>query len=330
MRRRKFIGLVSGAVVVPILLPFAARAQQAAKSFRIGYLALLPGEDGTLAKPILQRLQELGYSERRNMILDYRSAEGRAERLPQLAAELVRASPDVLIAGFGTLAPKAAIAATSSIPIVFTSVGDPVGAGLVASLSQPGANATGLSAQASDIAAKRLQLLEDVVPGKKLIAVLGNPDTPYTALALHEVKTAATALHQPLAVLEARTVDEVPTAIDGAIRSGAASMLMLEDPVLLGAKRETAELVAKARLPAIYGIRDFAEAGGLMSYGVNQRQMGRRAAEYVDKILKGAPPASLPVEQPTKFELVINLKAAKALGLEIPASLLSLADEVIE
>jgi putative ABC transport system substrate-binding protein len=325
MRRREFIAAFGGAVVSPLV----ARAQ-AMKSYRLGYLALLPGEDTTLAKPLLQRLQELGYRKGMNMILEYRSADGRAERLPQLAAELVRASPDVLIAGYGTLAPKAAIAATSSIPIVFTSVGDPVGAGLIASLSQPGANATGLSAQASDITAKRLQFLEELIPGKKLVAVLGNPDTPYTALALQEVRTAAASMGQPLAVFEARTVDQLPTAIHEATISGAVSMLVLEDPVLLGAKQETIELLAKARLPAIYGVRDYVEAGGLVSYGTDQRQMGRRAAEYVDKILKGASPANLPVEQPTKFELVINLKAAKALGLEVPPSLLARADEVIE
>ena len=199
MRRREFIAALGGAVVLPLV----ARAQ-AMKSYRLGYLALLPGEDTTLAKPLLQRLQELGYRKGMNMILEYRSADGRAERLPQLAAELVRASPDVLIAGYGTLAPKAAIAATSSIPIVFTSVGDPVGAGLIASLSQPGANATGLSAQASDITAKRLQFLEDLIPGKKLVAVLGNPDTPYTALALQEVRTAAASMGQPLRSLRSQ------------------------------------------------------------------------------------------------------------------------------
>ena len=328
MRRREFIELVGGTAAM--FLSFAARAQQAMKSYRLGYLALLPGEDTTLVKPLLQRLHELGYREGTNMTFDYRSADGRTERLPQLAAELVRASPDVLIAGYGTLAPKAIIAATSSIPIVFTSVGDPVGAGLIASLSKPGANATGLSGQASDITAKRLQLLEDLIPGKKLIAVLGNPDTPYTALALQQVRMAAATIGQPLVVLEARAVDELPTAIDEAIRSGAASMLVLEDPVLLGAKQEITQLLAKARLPAIYGPRDYAEAGGLISYGPDQRQLSRRAAEYVDKILKGASPASLPVEQPTKFELVINLRTAKALGLDVPFTLLARADEVIE
>ena len=322
--------LVGGVAAWPFLQPLAVRAQHAGKPLRIAYLALLSGENNTFAKPLLQRLDELGYHEGKNMIWDYRSADGHPERLQQLAAELVRTGPDVLIAGFGTLAPKAEMAATRSIPIVFTAVGDPVGAGLVASLSQPGGNATGLSAQATEIAAKKLQFLDDLIPGKKLVAVLGNPDTPYTALALQQVKTAAGAMRLPLAVLEARTVEQIPAAFDAAVRSGAASLLMLEDPVLLGAIQQTTELAAKARLPAIYGPREYARSGGLISYGTDQGHMSRRAAEYVDRILKGASPASLPVEQPTKFELVINLKAAKALGLEIPPGLLSLADELIE
>jgi putative ABC transport system substrate-binding protein len=326
VNRREFTGLVS----VAAAWPMAARAQQAMKSYRVGYLALLPGEDATLAKPLLQRLQELGYREGMNMILDYRSADGRAERLAQIAAEMVRANPDVMIAGFGTLAPKAIISATRSIPIVFTSVGDPVGAGLIVSLRAPGGNATGMSGQASDIAAKRLQLLEDLIPGKKLIAVLGNPDTPYTALALQQVKTAAAIMGQPLAIFEARTTDQLPATIDDATKSGAVSMLVLEDPVLLGAKKEMVELLAKARLPAIYGPKVYAEAGGLICYGPDQGQMSRRAAEYVDMILRGASPASLPVEQPTKFELVINLRAAQALGFDVPSTLLARADEVIE
>jgi putative ABC transport system substrate-binding protein len=187
-----------------------------------------------------------------------------------------------------------------------------------------------MSGQASDIAAKKLQLLDDLIPGKKLVAVLGNPDTPYTALALQQVKTAATALGLPLAVLEARTVDQISAAIDQAVNARAASMLVLEDPVLLSAVQQTTELAAKSRLPAIYGPREYAQAGGLISYGTDQSQLSRRAAEYVDRILKGASPASLPVEQPTKFELVINLGTAKALGLQIPSNLLSLADELIE
>ena len=246
MRRRQFIGLVGAVAAMPVLRPLAVSAQQAGKPHRIAYLALLSGENATFAKPLLQRLEELGYHEGKNMIWDYHSAEGVVERLPQLAAEIVGTGPDVLITGFGTLAPKAAMAATRSIPIVFTSVGDPVGAGLVASLGQPGGNVTGMSGQASDIAAKKLQLLDDLIPGKKLVAVLGNPDTPYTALALRQAKKAATAIGLPLEILEARTVDQIPAAIDQAISARAASLLVLEDPVLLSAIPQTTELAAKA------------------------------------------------------------------------------------
>jgi len=275
-------------------------------------------------------LHESGYDEGKNMTLAYRSADGRPERLPQLAAELVQTRPDVLVTGFGTLAAKAARAATSTIPVVFTMVGDPIGAGLVVSLGRPGGNVTGFSDMASDLAAKRLQLLQELVPGPKLIAVLGNPDTPFTALALEQVKAAAAATHQPLAVFEARTLDEVSIGTEAAIRSGAAGLMTLDDPLLLSARQQIVELVADARLPAIYGLRDFVEANGLMSYSMDRPQMSRRAAEYVDKVLKGVAPADLPVEQPTKFELIINLKAAKAAGIAIPSSLLAAADELIE
>jgi putative ABC transport system substrate-binding protein len=326
MRRREFMAGLGAAAMWPL----AAYSQQAEKTYRVSYLALLPGEDATLAKPFSQRLQELGYSAGRNLTMEYRSAEGRPERLAELAAELMQANPDVLVAGFGTLAAKAAAAATKTVPIVFTTVGDPLGAGLVASLGKPGANVTGLTDQANDIAAKRLQILADLVPGKQKIAVLLNPDTPFSALALREVRSAAEQGQQPLAVFEARTVDQVSAGIEAAIKAGAAGLLTLDDPLLLGARRQIAELAAAARLPAIYGTRDFAEAGGLMSYGVDRRQISRRAAEYVDKVLKGARPADLPVEQPTKFEFVINLKIAKSLGLNVPPTMLALADEVIE
>jgi putative ABC transport system substrate-binding protein len=284
----------------------------------------------TLAKPFLERLQELGYTEGKNITLVYRSADGRPERLPEIAAELVQTRPDVLVTGFGTLAAKAAMAATTTIPVVFTMVGDPIGAGLVVSLSRPGANVTGFSDLASEFATKRLQLLQNLVPGQKLIAVLGNPDTPFTALALKQVKTAAAANHQPLAVFEARNLAEISAGIEAAIKSGAAGLMTLDDPLLLSARQQIIKLLADARLPAIYGLRDYVEANGLMSYSMNRPQMSRRAADYVDKILKGAVPADLPVEQPTKFELTINLKTAKALGIDIPSSLLAIADEVIE
>jgi putative ABC transport system substrate-binding protein len=319
--------LVGGAAAS---VPFAARAQPSDKAYRVSYLALLPGEDATLAKPFRQRLQELGYSEGKNLTLEYRSAEGGPERLAQLAADLIQANPDVLVTGFGSLAAKAAAAATKTVPIVFTSVGDPVGAGLVASLARPGGNVTGVSSQANDVSAKRFQILEDIVPGKQTIAVLLNPDTPFSALALRQVRVAAEQGQRPLAVIEARTTDEVSAGIEAAIKSGAAGLLTLDDPLLIGAMQNIVERLVAARLPAIYGTRQFAEAGGLMSYGVDRRQLSRRAAEYVDKILKGARPADLPVEQPTKFELVINLKTAKALGLAVPPTLLATADEVIE
>jgi putative ABC transport system substrate-binding protein len=326
MRRRDFICVLSGAVAWPL----TAGAQQPEKSYRVAYLALLPDEDTTLAKPFLARLQELGYNEGKNITLVYRSADGRPERLPALAAELVQAMPDILVTGFGTLAAKAAKGATNSIPVVFTMVGDPIGAGLVVSLSRPGANVTGFSDLASEFATKRLQLLQNLIPGQKLIAVLGNPDTPFTALALKQVKTAAAANHQPLAIFEARNPGEVSASIEAAIKSGAAGLMTLDDPLLLSARQQIVKLLADARLPAVYGLKEYVEANGLMSYSMDRLQMCRRAADYVDKILKGAAPADLPVEQPTKFELTINLKTAKALGIDIPPSLLAIADDVIE
>jgi len=326
MRRREFIGLVGGAAAWPV----AVRAQQVEKSYRVGYLALLPGEDTTLLRPFSQRLQELGYTKDKNLTLDYRSAEGVPERLAQLAAELVQTNPNVLVAGFGTVAAKAAAAATKTISVVFSSVGDPVGAGLVASLNRPGANVTGLSGQANQTAAKQLQILEDLVPGKQTFAVLLNPDSPFTASALREVSLAATDSNQPLVVFEARTADQIAASIEAAIGAGAAGLLTLDDPLLLSARRKIVELVAAARLPTVDGFRDYPVGGGLMSYGPDQRQISRRAADYVDKLLKGARPADLPVEQPTKFEFVINLKTAKALGLNVPPALLATADEVIE
>ena len=327
MRRRAFITFLG---TTAFGWPLGTYAQQTAKSYRVSYLALLPGEDAVLVKPFLQRLQELGYSEGRNLIFEYRSAEGQQERLHQLAANFVRASPDVLVAGFGTLSAQAAKAATATIPVVFTSVGDPLGAGLVASLNRPGANVTGLTSQASDIVGKRLQILEELIPGKQMVAVLLNPDTPFTPLALKELRTAADAGRQRLEVFEARSADQVSASIEAAVKAGAAGLITLEDPLLLGLRRQIAELVAKLRLPAVYGDRSFAEAGGLIAYGVDRRQQNRRAAEYVDRILKGAKPADLPVEQPTRFELVLNLKTAKALGLTVPQTLLASADEVIE
>jgi putative ABC transport system substrate-binding protein len=244
--------------------------------------------------------------------------------------EAVRANPDVLIAGFGTLCAQAAKAATATIPILFTNAGDPIGAGLVASLSRPGANVTGLTAQGRNIVGKQLQFLQELTPGKHVVAVLLNPDTPFTRLALQELRTVAEDGPIRLEVFEARNADQVAAGFDAAVKAGAAGLLALVDPLTLSLTRQSSELAVKFRLPTIFGIRVFPEAGGLMSYGADRRQMYRRIADYVDKILKGAKPADLPVEQATKFELVINLKTANALGLTVPPSLLALADEVIE
>jgi putative ABC transport system substrate-binding protein len=326
-KRREFIALLGG---VPAVWPLSFNAQQAAKSYRIGFLALVPGEDRTLMQALLQRLHELGYSEGTNMTFRYRSAEGHPERLAPLAMELVQDKPDVLIAGFGTLAAQAAKAATTTIPVVFVTVGDPIGAGIIASLARPGANVTGLTDQARDVQGKRLQLLQEIVPGKRDIAVLLNPDTPFSRLALEEAKAAAQYGQIHLIELEARTAEEVTERLHDAAKSAAAGLLILEDPLIYSMRRKIADLSAQLRLPAMYVYKDSVEAGGLMSYGPDRRHIYRRAAEYVDRILKGAKPADLPVEQPTRFEFVINLKSARALGLDVPATLLTLADEVVE
>ena len=323
MRRREFITLLGGAAAWPL----AARAQQPARPYRVAYLALLAGRDSVVVK---QRLDELGYIEGKNMIFDFRSAEGRSERLLQLASELVRTSPDVIVAGFGTLAAQAAQAATETIPIVFASVGDPIGAGIVKSLNRPGANVTGITPQGTETGGKRLQMLEELVPGIRILAVLMNPETPFSMLALQELRVAADARGQRLEVFEIRSTDQLSHIIEFTARSGATGLVILEDPLLLGLRRQITELATELRLPAIYGNREFAEAGGLLSYGPDRGQLYRRAAELIDKILKGAKPADIPVERPTKFELVINVKTARALGLTVPDKLLALADEVIE
>ena len=323
MKRREFITLLGGAAAWPLSLG----AQPTKKSYRVGYLALLAGQDSTIVK---QRLNELDYVEGQNLIFDFRSAEGRPERLPELATEFVRTNPDLIIAGFGTLTARAAQAATTTIPIVFVSVGDPIGAAIVRSLSRPGANITGLTGQGSEVSVKRLEILEELVPGARTVAILMNPETPFSALTLQELRIAAEARAYRLEVIEIRSADKLATSIEAAAKAEARGLLPVEDPLLLSLRRQMADLATAARLPIIAGNREFTEAGGLMSYGTERRHLYRRAAEFVDKILKGTRPADIPVELPTKFELVINLKTAKALGLEVPPTLLARADEVIE
>src|SRR6516162_8330584 len=233
MRRREFITLIGGAATWPL----TAWAQQS-RSFRIAYLAFVPGQDSTI---IAQRLQELGYRQGENLEFTYRSADGRPELLDSLAAELVNIRPDVLVAGFGTLPARAAKAATSKIPIVFASVGDPVGAGLINSLSRPGGNVTGVTSEASDVMGKRLELLDELVPGKRTIAVLMNPDTPFSLLALRELKAAAAETAQPIQVFEARSADQVVAGVETAAKAGAAGLLTLEDALLANSRRQIAE-----------------------------------------------------------------------------------------
>ena len=309
--------------------PLAAGAQQAGKVWRIGYLSLHPGEENSSSmRALRQRLRELGYVEGGNFILDYRSAGGQPARLADLAADLVLTKPDAIIAGGGTLTALAAKQATNSIPVVMAAVGDPVAAGLVASLARPGGNVTGLSALAADVAGKRVQLLTELLPRLSHVAVLLNPVTPYSERALAEIRTAANSLGVNFQTLEMRSASELPGAFKQATRFRA--LIVLEDPLTFGLRSNIAELAASNRLPAIYGLREHVDVGGLISYGADLSDMFVRAASYVDKILKGTKPADLPVEQPTKFELVINLKTAKALGLTIPPSVLGRADQVIE
>jgi ABC-type uncharacterized transport system substrate-binding protein len=327
VRRRELIVLLGAATVAR---PLAAAAQRSHKTYRIAFLALLPGEDVKGMRHLLDRLRELGYVEGRNISAEYRSAEGHSERLAQLAAELVESRPDVLIAGFGTIAAKAAKAATATIPIVFTTVGDPVGAGVVASLARPGGNVTGLTDQASDIGGKRLELLQEATGGKASFALLMNPETPYSVLASKEIQTAAQVHHIQITIVEVKNADDISLGFAGIGKTDAAGVVVLGDPLQITSRGQIASLAVKYRLPTIFQFRESVLAGGLMSYGTDRRQLNRRAAEYVDKILKGAKPADLPVEQPTKFELVVNLKTAKALGLSVPQSILARADEVIE
>jgi putative ABC transport system substrate-binding protein len=247
-----------------------------------------------------------------------------------LAVELVKTNPDVIIAGFGTATAKAAQAATATIPVVFTTVGDPIGTGIVKSLSRPGANLTGIHGQATDISGKRLQILQDIAPGIRSIAVLLNRDAPFTTVALPALRIVAEARGQRLELCDVNSATQAKSALESAVKAGATGLMVLETPVLLGLRREIVDLAAKHRLSAVYTSRDFTSVGGLASYGPDRRQLYRRAAELVDKILKGEKPAEIPVEQPTKFELVINLKTAKALELKIPDQILALADEVIE
>jgi putative ABC transport system substrate-binding protein len=325
MKRREFITMIGGAAVA---WPLAARAQQPAKLPTIGFLG-----SGTAAAqsqwtaPFVQRLRELGWTEGRNVAIEYRWAEGRSERFAEIAAEFVLLKVDVILT-HNTPPVLAAKQATSVIPIVFATAGDPVGTGVVASLARPGGNVTGLSAGSTDVVGKRLELLREVMPGLRRLAILAS-DSPHLVQEIGEVQRAARTLALEVATFEIRRNEDIAPAFE-TLKGGADALYVISDPVTVSNRVRINTLALGARLPTMHSVREPVEAGGLMSYGANWSDMFRRAADYVDKVLRGAKPADIPVEQPTKFDLIINLTTAKVLGLDVPPTLLARADEVIE
>jgi putative ABC transport system substrate-binding protein len=328
VNRRAFVTGVGAILAAPL----AARAQEAGKVYRLGYLSSHPAE--TFRVDVLrQALKDLGWVEGRNLVVDYRSADGKINRLSDLAADLLRLKPNVIVA-VPTVSALAAQRTTQEIPIVFTHVSDPVGSGLVRSLARPAGNVTGLTHLNTSLNPKRLEVLWHVVPKGAHIAAIWQPGglgEQTERLMLKQTDAAAGALSVGgLRFVEARGPGDLEAAFATAVRGHPGALFVLPGPVFLNNPRRVVELVAKSRLPAMYFAREFVEVGGLMSYGADMTEILRRAASYVDRLLKGARPADLPVEQGSKFELVINLKTAKALGLTIPPSLLARADQVIE
>jgi putative ABC transport system substrate-binding protein len=323
IRRREFISLLGGAAAWPI----AARGQQPAKLPAIGFLGeTTPSAQSQRTNAFVQRLRELGWIESRTVAIEYRWAEGRNERYTEIATEFARLKVDVIVTQ-GTAPTIAARHATSVIPIVFAGAGDPVG--LVASLARPGGNVTGLSNQQNDLAGKRLELLGEIVPGLRQVAILGNVGNPATVLEVSEVQAAARTLNLEVATGEIRRAEDIAPAFE-ALKGRAEALYVCTDPLVNTNKVRINTFALTARLPTMYSVREYVEAAGLLSYGANVPDQYRRAAEFADKILRGAKPADIPVEQPTKFDLVVNLTTASALGLKIPESFLLRADEIIE
>ena len=321
---------LAGTGAVLLAAPLAAESQQASKVYRVGFLSVRPV---SAYQPQLnafrQKLRDLGYVEGGNLVIEERSAEGKYERLPALARELVRLKVDVIVSLDGVPPSLAAKAATKTIPIVFFA-GDAVESGLVSSIARPGGNLTGVSGLTAGLDAKRLEILKEAVPGATRVAVLWNPENLTGVPQRNRMALAAEALRVQLRMLEARTPGEIDPAFAVAARERSEAMLLLADPMLAGQRKRIVDLALRARLPLAAMLRSFPEAGGLLSYGPNTIEIARQLAVYADKILKGMKPPDLPVEEPTKYELVINLKTAKALGLTIPPSLLGRADEVIQ
>ena len=325
-KRREFITLLGGTAAWPL----AARAQQAGKVHRIGVLETISTTLNVANFYALREgLRQLGYAEGQNLVIEYRSADGRDDRFPGLARELLALKVDVIVTR-GTPAAKAVKNATSTVPVVMTASGDPVGVGLVTSLACPGGNITGLSAIVGELSPKRLELIREIVPGLARIAVLANTSNDAVRRDWARIETAARSLGVQSQLLDLRESDALGPTFDDASARRADALVVVIDAITQANQQRIVDLAMKHRLPAIYSSREFVDAGGLMSYGVSYPDLYRRAATYVDKILKGTKPADLPVVQPTKFELVINLKTAKALGIGVPPTLSARADEVIE
>jgi putative ABC transport system substrate-binding protein len=324
MNRRAFVAGLGAVLAAPL----AAEAQQAGKAYRIGYLSIASGPSSR-TEALRQGLRELGYSEGKNITIEYRFAQDKAGRLRDLAAELVNLKVDLIVTG-GPTATRAAQQATRTLPVVMAWGGDPIAARFVASLARPGGNITGLTSMATELGSKRLGLLKEAVPHMSRVAVLWNPNHSEASASFRETEVATRALGLSLESIEVRGTADLEGAFRRAVTRHADALTVLLDPITLFHEAQVVELAARNRIPAIFYERRFATAGGLMAYGPQDDDLHRRAATYVDKILKGARPAELPIEQPTKFELAVNLKTAKALGLTIPPSLLLRADQVIE
>jgi ABC-type uncharacterized transport system substrate-binding protein len=329
MKRREFITLLGGATAASATGPMIARAQLPAKIPRVGYIASAgTAMAGRMVAALRQGLSELGYVDGQTIVLEVRAADARMERIPELVAELISLKMDVLVAG-SSVSALAAKKATGTIPIVMVAA-DPVGLGLVASLPRPGGNVTGLSYFNEAISAKRLQLLTEFVPGLSRVAVLKNPNVVVHTTFWQDTELAARKLGVALQPLDIRSPDDFEAAFAAATRGNAQGLIALDDGLTIAHRPQIVALAASSHLPAMYGLREFPDDGGLISYGASFVDLLRRAATFVDKIVKGAKPAELPVEQPTKFELVINRKTANALGLAVPSTLFAQADEVIE
>ena len=326
MRRRKFMALLGG---VAAAWPLAARAQQPTKPPTIGFLGQsTPAVESQRLTAFLKRLRELGWIEGRTVAIEYAWGEGNSERFASIAAEFVRLKVDVIVTS-GTANVVAAKQATSAIPIVFAVAGDPIANNLVASLARPGGNITGLLTVATDLAGKRVELLREAVPGFRRMAMIGNIANPLSRLEMSEVQAAAGRLGLEAAAFGIQRAEDIAPVFQG-LKGPADAIYVVADPLVNTNRARIHTLAMGARLPAIYNAREHVEAGGLMSYGPNFPALYSRAADFVDRILRGAKPADIPVEQPTKFDLVINMTTAKVLGLEVPPTLIARADEVIE